>query len=907
MRWTLPGIGVIWEVAPAPTSPAGIGVIMSGLSNQSKVLLVCLFAAAVPCALSFGVQAGLGSNMWIQEPIHEIVEVAGSCIALGVAVLLLLRIRHDKTASHLVWVAAALVIMGLMDGLHAVLAFGRPWSWLRHGSTFFGGIVFGLIWVPLSSVAVRRRNWLVLGFASLAIGVSAGMALFPRLLPNPWEAAQIGDYGFLAKAANGLGGLGCLAATIFFFRRYARNPRREDLVFASLTLLFATAGLLFGFSHVWNPDWWVWHLARLCAYGVVLIAAYGMVLELYRNLADSAAELEHRVNARTAELTSTALFPEENPFPVLRAKFDRTLVYANRSARPLLREWDCEIGSRVPEQLLDVMMSALQRGERRETELAVGDKVYSLVVVPITARDYINFYAMDVTERKRAEEGLRQREERFRALISASSEVMYQMNPDWSELRLLYGGGVLADVSQPVRDWLEKYIYEEDQAQVLQAVREAIRTKGVFNMEHRVLRKDGSVGWTASRAVPLLNAKGEIAEWFGASNNITERKQAEDALRRSEAQLTQAVGVGRLGIFEHDHVCETLHYSPLMRELIGFGPTEEVTLEGFLQRVVPEDRPGLAREIRRAHDPSGDGTFAVGYRVKVPGGGARWVSVRSQTYFQGEGSQRHALRTVGAVLDVTEQKESQARLEKLVAERTAKLQELVAELEHFSYTITHDMRAPLRAMQGFAEIMKETCTGCDKGQGVGFLQRIQTSASRMDSLITDALSYTHAVRQELPLEPVDAGALLRGMLDSYPEFQASRATITLEENIPELMGNEAGLTQCFSNLLGNAVKFVKPGQKPTIRVWHEQRAEWVRIWIEDNGIGISEYSMTRLFQMFSRGHNHGYEGTGIGLALVRKVVERMGGRVGVDSQDGIGSRFWVELRRAPTERPTLML
>ncbi len=272
--------------------------------------------------------------------------------------------------------------------------------------------------------------------------------------------------------------------------------------------------------------------------------------------------------------------------------------------------------------------------------------------------------------------------------------------------------------------------------------------------------------------------------------------------------------------------------------------------------------------------------------------------------------------------DVTQRRQAEAalargkqELERLVTERTAKLQELIGELEHFSYTITHDMRAPLRAIHGFAEMMSECCTGCHEREAQGYLQKITAAAERMDSLIVDALNYSRAVRQELALAPVDPAALLRGMLDSYPEFQAAAADIDIRGELPPVMGNEAALTQCFSNLLGNAVKFVKPGEKPRLRVWAEPcqepeaplgawaaprtRAEpgWIRIWVEDNGIGIPPGLLPRVFDMFSRGHNT-YEGNGIGLALVRKVVERMGGRLGVESEEGKGSRFWVELRPA---------
>jgi signal transduction histidine kinase len=162
-------------------------------------------------------------------------------------------------------------------------------------------------------------------------------------------------------------------------------------------------------------------------------------------------------------------------------------------------------------------------------------------------------------------------------------------------------------------------------------------------------------------------------------------------------------------------------------------------------------------------------------------------------------------------------------------------------------------------------------------------------------LITDALNYSKAVRSELPLAPVDVGRLLRGMVDTYPELQGARRGIHVDRDLPLVMGNEAGLTQCFSNLLGNAVKFVKHGHSPEIRVRAEQSDGWVRLWVEDNGIGIPKRALPKVFDMFARGASP-QAGTGIGLALVRKVVDRMGGRVGVESKEGQGSRFWVELR-----------
>jgi signal transduction histidine kinase/ActR/RegA family two-component response regulator len=245
--------------------------------------------------------------------------------------------------------------------------------------------------------------------------------------------------------------------------------------------------------------------------------------------------------------------------------------------------------------------------------------------------------------------------------------------------------------------------------------------------------------------------------------------------------------------------------------------------------------------------------------------------------------------------DLLERKRAEEDLERLVTERTAKLKEMVEELEHFSYTITHDLKAPLRAMRGFAELATMMCGDGVRKEAREALAKISTSAERMDNLITDALNYSRAVRQELPLADVDSGALLRGMLDSYPELQPPRAHIQVEGELPAVLANEAGLTQCFSNLLSNAVKFVRPGEKPQIQVRAEARDGAARIWVEDRGIGISKEMLPRVFEMFSRGGN-GYEGTGVGLALVRKVTKRMGGTVGVESEEEKGSRFWIELK-----------
>ena len=169
----------------------------------------------------------------------------------------------------------------------------------------------------------------------------------------------------------------------------------------------------------------------------------------------------------------------------------------------------------------------------------------------------------------------------------------------------------------------------------------------------------------------------------------------------------------------------------------------------------------------------------------------------------------------------------------------------------------------------------------------------------MDQLITDVLNYSRVAHADLPLKTVDTARLLREILESYPTFQPPQAIIVLEEKLPPVLGNEAALTQCISNLLGNAVKFVPAGTQPRVRIFFSQDDSHVHLSFQDNGIGIDPDAQKRIFQLFQR-HDRKYEGTGLGLAIVKKGVERMGGRAGLWSEPTIGSTFWFEVPSAPS-------
>ena len=224
------------------------------------------------------------------------------------------------------------------------------------------------------------------------------------------------------------------------------------------------------------------------------------------------------------------------------------------------------------------------------------------------------------------------------------------------------------------------------------------------------------------------------------------------------------------------------------------------------------------------------------------------------------------------------------------------LKESNEALETFSYTVAHDLRAPLRAMQGFSKALVEDYAARLDASGRQFLDFIASSATHMDRLIQDLLNYSKLSQHQLELKSTPLQAIVTECLQQLAvDIERQHAQVQVDDSLPSVIGHPEALKHVLLNLLSNALKYVRAGTRPKIRVHSEEREGNVRLWVHDNGIGISPEHRERVFRIFERLHGDAYPGTGVGLAIVQKSVERMGGTFGVESEPNQGSHFWFEL------------
>ncbi|MDE3078401.1 MAG: PAS domain-containing protein [Paracoccaceae bacterium] len=284
-------------------------------------------------------------------------------------------------------------------------------------------------------------------------------------------------------------------------------------------------------------------------------------------------------------------------------------------------------------------------------------------------------FTIDIQQRKCAEEALRASEARFRALTVATTNVIYRMSPDWTEMYGLNGSGFLQDTARPSADWLGTYIDPADQPRVMAAIRDAIDSKSLFQLEHRVKQPDGSLGWTLSRAVPILDAQGEIVEWFGAASDITARKHAEAALLSAEARLRLAQEAAGVGTFDWIIATHEGHWSPEFLTILGLRPGDlGGRYEDWVALVHPEDRERASREVELSMET---GLLEGEWRIVRPDGSEIWVLVRGVVE---RDSQNRPVRLMGAQVDITDRKQAEHAVAAMIDEMDNRIETLKTQL-----------------------------------------------------------------------------------------------------------------------------------------------------------------------------------------------------------------------------------
>ncbi|MEO7676542.1 MAG: PAS domain-containing sensor histidine kinase, partial [Verrucomicrobiota bacterium] len=377
-----------------------------------------------------------------------------------------------------------------------------------------------------------------------------------------------------------------------------------------------------------------------------------------------------------------------------------------------------------------------------------------------------------------------------------------------------------------------------------------------------------------------------IAQWV-------QRKQAEEALRESEELFRVMANAMPQLAWKAQPDGFITWYNQGWYEYTGTTPAQ---MEGWGWQSV-HDPAVLPKVLERWKSSIATGErFDMTFPIRGADGVFRPFLTRVVPQKDQQG---RVLQWFGTNTDIDDQKRAEEKLERTVRERTADLKETNEQLEAYVYSIAHDLRAPLRSMQGFSQVLIDNYATSLDETARGFLERINRSSEFMDKMIMDLLSFGRAGRAEVELKPVSVQAAWDAALfQCSKQIEQTEAQIETATPLPSVCANEATLTQIFANLLSNGMKFTPQDVQPKIRFWAEDCGPAVRLWIEDNGVGIPPEQHERIFRVFERLNGARFPGTGIGLSIVRKGVNRMDGKVGLESAPGKGTRFWIELQKA---------
>jgi len=503
------------------------------------------------------------------------------------------------------------------------------------------------------------------------------------------------------------------------------------------------------------------------------------------------------------------------------------------------------------------------------------------------------------------QETLRRSQQELADFIENASVAMHSVGPDG--LILWANRAELEMLGYTKGEYVGHHIAEfhADQPVIENILRRQANGETVHEEEARMRCKDGTI-----REVLISSsgrwADGKLLHTRCFTRDISKRKPAELA----RARLAAIVESSDDAIVSKDLNGVITSWNRGAERLFGYSPQEAIGQPVTL--LIPTDlfdeEPDILKRIRRGEKIEHyetvrrrkDGTLVnisltvspiIDARGQIVGASkvARDITGRKQT----EAALQHANERLA---------NQAAGLERLVTERTAELTATNKQLEAFVYSIAHDLRAPLRAMEGYSAMLLEEAGAVLNETTRGYANRINKSAQVLDTLLRDLLAFSRLTQERIELAPVKLESAVQFALDLLQEeIQRKKARVEIARPLPTVLAHAPTLGQVMVNLVSNALKFVAPGQPPLIRLRAEERGEFVRLWVEDNGIGIAPEHQEQIFRLFTRLHGATYGGTGIGLTVVKHGIERLRGQVGLESARGQGSRFWVELQKAQKE------